>query len=573
MSRKTGDVLIGFWEYFDGSCGMVKINTDDPKNEIVTKFFENLSACKSFIKKQKRAMELKGLDVTVKEYDLCLGLESLSDDDAFLLENSFRSGMGNFFSMLSSCGTDQKSQAAILTIVSAILASYLTTYVTHPENAKLFPLHEKMIAPSSITPTLLVSDRTPVFDMLRAIVESVAVETSPPRKGAALKYHAPPVLPDTPTSRRILDDAHILFGDLGDKKDDYKFPVVYQSTGVLINAKAYSSRDLLAFQKQNFLATVILYGGNSSKCLWDPIQVDGKPLQNCATEDWDVDLVQEIMCAFVVWLKYMTGGGKLKKALDTQHSLFYRVAFCEFTKDDVFTFERALSEECTRIDAMIAKHNAQRGSIKIQGSYWHYLRLQLLALYALLLFFRRTGMISPQEMGAHWRKWQNLLLPGSQPEADVERNLPVEQRSMVIPQRDSKELFERTVCSILEAGFPSKFPFYPGTQPTASSDPWGCLRKYHDKKNDKDFHALIFQSKKLKQLAKEHCPVQCNWEDLIIELRKQAPDYLYPVKTCRLWGTSAPQSAIIVDTEKASFLPPEMLSRIDELFQSELCKK
>ena len=182
-------------------------------------------------------------------------------------------------------------------------------------------------------------------------------------------------------------------------------------------------------------------------------------------------------------------------------------------------------------------------------------------------------MLSSQEMGAHWRKWQNLLLPGSQPEADVERNLPVEQRSMVIPQRDSKELFERTVCSILEAGFPSKFPFYPGTKPTASSDPWGCLRKYHDKKNDKDFLALILQSKKLKQLAKEHCPVRCIWEDLIIELRKQAPDYLYPVKTCRLWGTSAPQSAIIVDTEKASFLPPEMLSRIDELFQSELCKK
>lgn len=51
---------------------------------------------------------------------------------------------------------------------------------------------------------------------------------------------------------------------------------------------------------------------------------------------------------------------------------------------------------------------------------WSYLGSQLLALYALLLFFGRAGMLSSKEMRAHWRKWQNLLLPGSQPEADVD---------------------------------------------------------------------------------------------------------------------------------------------------------
>ena len=176
-------------------------------------------------------------------------------------------------------------------------------------------------------------------------------------------------------------------------------------------------------------------------------------------------------------------------------------------------------------------------------------------------------MLNLEQYTAVRKEWWNLLLPGCYPEADVERDLPLTERSVIDVKQSSKEIFEKTLNEIMKAAFPLHVVFYQANSPEPEGKPWGCVREYYDKTNDKSFKALIFPTRKLRTLGQKFCPVKCDWTRVIPEVRKKPPAYLYPAKACRIWGKSDPQDSIIINFQKAKFLSSEVRVSINRLFQ------
>lgn len=540
-AKNLEPLSVKYWRYADGSS--VAIITASKAKYI--KKFKSGSELTNFLKTQERRRKNSNVKFRDEELELHTGLLYYRPNPQSSV--TYGDGFKAFQKLISSCGIDTTSMATVLELASSILASYHAHFVSVNEN---LIDHEKLIGLSiRRPPTLIISDKEPVFGSLRQIFNSLAVDTAKYGDKQRWEYNAPSVIPDGGHMNSLIDYAYVYYKGLGKAAEENPFPMEYRETAVLINCKFFTSKDMKGFQQRNPWATIALYGASPTDALDDFIKIDGSVFARCDVTSWDADNLYEVISVYLYWLTVMNKSRKSDK------------------QENSHNFQRWLSNEWKTADELIFTHNKVRGSTRIQGTYWRWKRLQMVSLSSLLYFFVTASVLNLEQYRAVRKGWWNLLLPGCYPEADVEQTLPITERSVIDLRQSSKEVFEATLQEILQAALPTHIVFHPANSPEPEGKPWGCLRWYFDKTHDQSFKALIFPTRKLRTLGPKYCPVRCDWTKVIPELRKKPPAYLYPVKACRLWGRTSPQDAIIINVQKAKFLSSEVRVSINRLFQ------
>ena len=542
-AKNLEPLSVKYWRYADGSS--VAIITASKAKYI--KKFKSGSELTNFLKTQERRRKNSNVKFRDEELELHTGLLYYRPNPQS--SATYGDGFKAFQKLISSCGIDTTSMATVLELASSILASYHAHFVSANEN---LTDHEKLIGPNiRRPPTLIISDKEPVFASLRQIFNSLAVYTAKYGDKQRWEYNAPSVIPDGGHMNNLIDYAYVYYKGLGKAAEENPFPMEYRETAVLINCKFFTSKDMKGFQQRNPWATIALYGASPKDALDDFIKIDGSVFARCDVTSWDAENLYEVISMYLHWLTVMNKPRKPdKKKQENSHN-----------------FQRWFSNEWKKADELIFAHNKVRGSTKIQGTYWRWKRLQMVSVSSLLYFFVTASVLNQEQYKEVRREWWNLLLPGCYPEADVERDLPITERSVIDVTQSSKEIFEKTLDKIMKAAFPLHVVFYQANSPEPEEKPWGCVRKYYDKTNDKYFKALIFPTRKLRTLGQKFCPVECDWTRVIPEVRKKPPAYLYPAKACRIWGKSNPQDSIIIKLRKATFLSSEVRVSINRLFQ------
>lgn len=542
-AKNLEPLSVKYWRYADGSS--VAIITASKAKYI--KKFKSGSELTNFLKTQERRRKNSNVKFRDEELELHTGLLYYRPNPQS--SATYGDGFKAFQKLISSCGIDTTSMATVLELASSILASYHAHFVSANEN---LTDHEKLIGPNiRRPPTLIISDKEPVFASLRQIFNSLAVDTAKYGDKQRWEYNAPSVIPDGGHMNNLIDYAYVYYKGLGKAAEENPFPMEYRETAVLINCKFFTSKDMKGFQQRNPWATIALYGASPKDALDDFIKIDGSVFARCDVTSWDAENLYEVISMYLHWLTVMNKPRKPdKKKQENSHN-----------------FQRWFSNEWKKADELIFAHNKVRGSTKIQGTYWRWKRLQMVSVSSLLYFFVTASVLNQEQYKEVRREWWNLLLPGCYPEADVERDLPITERSVIDVTQSSKEIFEKTLDKIMKAAFPLHVVFYQANSPEPEEKPWGCVRKYYDKTNDKYFKALIFPTRKLRTLGQKFCPVECDWTRVIPEVRKKPPAYLYPAKACRIWGKSNPQDSIIIKLRKATFLSSEVRVSINRLFQ------
>ena len=319
---------------------------------------------------------------------------------------------------------------------------------------------------------------------------------------------------------------------------EHPFPAQYQDTAVLIETKRFSSRaEIRKFQLQNRWVTTLLYAPTDSMCSEEPIYFNSKPLQLCAVGTWDQDEIQTLL-RHILW----------------KVSRFKKKDWKEIQKI-VFDAEQALE-----------KYNRRRGTRSILGHRKGWMLAQLLSVHLFWHGCSAVGLLKEEEADSYRDTWWSLLLPGYQGTTKPLKNIPLEDRPVLRPQQDSRELFQTAIVKILENGIHGQIPFCPPNSKEPEEDSWGCLREYHSRKDGTSFRAFLISSKQFKDLAAQYNPVFCNWTEVLMTLRKKAPAYFYSSTNCRIFGSSKSVNAIILNLEKASFLPKELKADIKKKF-------
>lgn len=556
--KKPETLSVDYWTY-DDSYSVAVLSAS---KQTSVKTFENRKKIKTFVKDQKKKCKLKGIEFDPNGVVIPSGLP-YSVKEPLDIQFPYADAFQDIMNLLSSCGTDTISRQAVLELVSSIFAGYQARFL-HFDWA--INNHEKLAASASpLPPTLLISDREPVFNALEQIFYSVSHKTANSEAGP-LKCKSPIVLPaHTERGGKITDHACIYCRTLGKEKDEHPFPMQYRDTAVLINAKMFKPKDLMDFQRRNLWATIVLYGATPTKVLDNFFKIDGTIFAHCDLTSWNRSRLQKVVSHYLYWLNdMMAPGGRDKKEIKKRSDCFPSTVM----KDEhIVNFEKWFLARLSEADELINAHNHIRGAEKLQGTRWKWKRLQMVSVSSLLYFFVMAGVLNLEQYRAVRKGWWNLLLPGCYPEADVERDLPITERSVIDVKQSSKEIFEKTLDEIMKAAFPLHVVFYQANSPEPEGKPWGCVREYYDKTNDKSFKALIFPTRKLRTLGQKFCPVKCDWTRVIPEVRKKPPAYLYPAKACRIWGKSDPQDSIIINFQKAKFLSSEVRVSINRLFQ------
>lgn len=140
---------------------------------------------------------------------------------------------------------------------------------------------------------------------------------------------------------------------------------------------------------------------------------------------------------------------------------------------------------------------------------------------------------------------------------------PSEER-IIAPKPNSREVFENTITEILRRGLGNTIPFRPSNSKLPVGKTWGCLL-VHGKQEPRRVFAI--STRQLDLLAQECCPVSCDWQMILLGMRRKSLVYLLPVKNCRVFGVSKAENAVLIDIDKARFLPQEMRTTIKKMFQ------
>ena len=556
--KKPETLSVDYWTY-DDSYSVAVLRAS---KQTSVKTFENRQKLKTFVKDRKKKCKLKGIEFDPNGVVIPSGLP-YSVKEPLDIQFPYADAFQDIMNLLSSCGTDTISRQAVLELVSSIFAGYQARFLHFDWTINN---HEKLAASASpLPPTLVISDREPVFNALEQIFYSVSHKTANSEAGP-LKCKSPIVLPaHTERGGKITDHAYIYCRTLGKEKDEHPFPMQYRDTAVLINAKMFKPKDLMDFQRRNLWATIVLYGATPTKVLDNFFKIDGTIFAHCDLTSWNRSRLQKVVSHYLYWLNdMMAPGGRDKKEIKKRSDCFPSTVM----KDEhIVNFKKWFLARLSEADELINAHNHIRGAEKLQGTRWKWKRLQMVSVSSLLYFFVTASVLNLEQYTAVRKEWWNLLLPGCYPEADVERDLPLTERSVIDVRQSSKEIFEKTLNEIMKAAFPLHVVFYQANSPEPEGKPWGCVREYYDKTNDKSFKALIFPTRKLRTLGQKFCPVKCDWTRVIPEVRKKPPAYLYPAKACRIWGKSDPQDSIIINFQKAKFLSSEVRVSINRLFQ------
>ena len=88
-------------------------------------------------------------------------------------------------------------------------------------------------------------------------------------------------------------------------------------------------------------------------------------------------------------------------------------------------------------------------------------------------------------------------------------------------------------------------------------DPWGYLRWYKPKKNEKTpFRALVFKESKFKEIVPDFLKESRNVDNFVKDLRSCNLEYLFSTSKARLGGKTA-ENALIFIIDKMEFLSEE----------------
>lgn len=295
-AKKPETLSVDYWTYDDSYS--VAVLSASKQTSIKT--FESRKEVKAFIKDQREKCKSKGIEFDPNGVVIPSGLP-YSVNEPLDIQFPYADAFQDIMDLLSSCGTDTISRQAVLKLFSSIFAGYQARFLYF---YWAINDHEELVASASpLPPTLVISDREPVFNALEQIFYSVSHKTTNSKAGP-LKCKSPIVLPAQGGSR-IIDHAYIYCKTLGKKRNEHPFPIQYRDTAVLINAKMFRPKDLRDFQRRNPWATIALYGATSNKVLNDFFKMDGSIFAHCDLTSWNKSRLQKVVSHYLYWLNDM----------------------------------------------------------------------------------------------------------------------------------------------------------------------------------------------------------------------------------------------------------------------------
>lgn len=544
-----------FWKYEDGRYGSailpIHVNFAVPENKISIQsleshqVFKNREAWDLYREKRQKQYHDKGYRLEPSRIHLTVGLSHLSKDSNSELAPHH---LESLLHLIQACGLHESAQAATVTLFSTILAGYFSR-----------PLHDHVLTKKvtshtiSRAPIVAVSDHD-TFDVIKSMMESLALDVSSEATSDLvwLGNSLPCVLETRGRRKTISQSAKTAL--VVDRQDDpvdkiyqydmkgerasafreHPFPAQYQDTAVLIETKRFSSRaEIRTFQLQNRWVTTLLYAPTDSMCSEEPIHFNSKPLQLCAVGTWDQDEIQTLL----------------------RHMLW---VVSRFKKKDW----KGLRKIVPDAEQALERYNRRRGTRSILGHRQGWMLAQLLSVHLFWCYCSNVGLLEEEEAASYRDTWWSLLLPGYQGTTKPLKTVLLDDCPVLRPQQDSRELFQTVVVKILENGIHGQISFCPPNGKGPEGDPWGCLREYHSRKEDASFLAFLISTKRFKELATQYSPASCDWTEVLMSMRKHPPAYFYGSPNCRIFGSSKSVNAIILDLEKASFLPKELKADI-----------
>ena len=525
------------WVYDDGSCQIVIVD-DEEEKLVAHKRFSSKNSADDYYKQQKDRWKKQNRKMTMKKIKVAYGLKNRQYAGQ-IFPNHYFSYLNQVDKLVCSCGMDESAQRTMIMLFSGLLCG-LSAYLLFLQTE---PFVERR-PPQLQAPVILVNDRNNSFDILCDVVASICDQGKVDTQ-KWIKMKTPAILPRNRNSQSIEDSAFVkVFKTSGydssvRKYYNPRFPAQYRDTGVILNSKYYKAEDIKDFQRRNPWTTIILYGANSNRTLVDAIRLDSKVLSRCNLDRINLDALHTLIQCYQRWL-----------------------ANCKKSEwEDLESLNN-------RIKDALNKHNQQKGIIRITGLQREWYRVQMLAL---CLFEKFLADNTNQEniMRQQSRRWLNLLLPGVFPEEDVEKELPLEKRTVVKPERDGREIFEKALTRILEEGIAKRFLYVrKKEQPNAVFDKteyWGVIRKMKGKKMVREQTVLIIPWNVLIEIGPVCSPVRCDWQAIIKQVEIQKPTYLHPEKNNRLYSGCKSERAITLYLEKLSFLDADMKKSIKPL--------
>lgn len=482
---------------------------------------------KRVLKGKKAEFKDSNKEIVSKKLKIRVGIspfiaKALSKRDPYAGED----GLEELVHMLCACGEDRTAKKEILTLVASVLAGYCVR-ICYDSYSDYVPLD------SVRAPIVTVKYGDYVYDLLTAIIRSLAVDTSLPensKKGQRLLVKYCPVLPRHLNEREITDCAYIKFS--GTSK---RMIPQYRDTTLLVNSRFFSSSALLELQSRNRWVSMVFYDMPKRKALITPIEINGSVL-NHSDCDWNEAHIQFVVQRYVAYLA---------KHMDRKK------------------WNAKIKESMSEFNEMIANYNAQPDVVRIRRLEKFQVVLQLLSLKLLMKSCIADDDLDNMAANKYLTGWYNTLLPGC---CTTLKDEAWEEES----EKDLQQQFEDAIYKILEKGYPRHFLAVSKDETFDAVDPedasihyWGYL-KYYAAKKQEPFAALMFRRDQLEPLLSHYCK-DIDEKELLKVIREMEIKYIHKVDKARMdtdKSKTKPVSAFVFAVEKMDFLPLELKSRL-----------
>ena len=533
---------LNYWTYDDGSVAVefikesLILETGETKKKYT--LLENITAYEAYCEKLCKRKDMRGFDKKDDETKgkiLC-GIKYVRQPSYIVKPEGFPQIIKTFL-----LGQSHEAQSAIFSIFSAVLASYVSWLF----QKELFGKGHKEDM-TFRAPLISIPDHQ-TFEILRIIIEAIAVDTTPPeielegKEPASRDFLQPAVIQATRRNAKISDYTSLCArkkSHLDSEEDEFarkkELPAQYRDTAVLIHTRGFTRKDLQEFQYRNRWATIFLYAPTPKVPIMEPFKLDSKPLQTFLADSLPSRSLRSIMQFFLNWL------------FDS-------------------TEELDLGDVKQEAEERIARYNKRPKTKSYLGHRKAWMLAQLVGTRFFLEFLHSVGLMEISTLKTEW--WDLLLPLAGKRTATEKRTEEMAQQSedrILVPKPNSREVFENTITEILRQGLGSTIPFRPSNSKLPVGETWGCLR-VHGKQEPRRVFAI--STRQLDLLAQDCCPDSCDWQMILLDMRRKPPAYLLPVKNCRVFGVSKAENSVLIDIDKARFLPQEMRTIIKKMFQ------
>lgn len=520
------------WAYDDGSEVGVAID-DKSDDAVLSKTYSSREERRAEQKRIKEKNEKQKFDFEKNKLTVKTGIENVKTNrKQFYKENSentLNSSGDAFLKLLTACGQDLKARQEVIKLVSGILSGYTFSFFIE----MAFPVPQEPV--SVLHAPILGCAKKTCEDFLEAAARALIVDTAPTDedKPTGLIFKQPCTLPARIYDKRTADSAYIRLRTYDKKPRKEHYPAQYRESAVYVKSQFFAQRDLLDFQRRNCWATIVMSSTSEPIQLIPAISLDHKILANYAFEEnWDEETVRDLATFFVIWFR------KYRKKCDPK-------------------IER---KEFQRYSDAIAQSNRKHGTEKIRGLKALWLQVQLRSMDLFAQFAEENGIWSKEDCRYLASQWKNLLLPSICPQPEPVSPIAMEQ-AVILPEADGEHLFQNVLsnmlakdnwqqfCRVAASGL---FPRFKDSKQIL-----GYVRVYRDNKEHCSFFALQIREKDFCQEANSFSNIKCDWYEIIKSLRKVAPPYLHPSKTCRMpdaGETGSPCPAIVLKIDQLDFL-------------------